>query len=177
MWAVTDLGEHMTEVDMHARTKAWRAQLRVDRIARGAEAETAVDADDLDDVELDWKEQVLSQMLGLPVAGFERLSQRLLREAGFINVTVTGRSGDGGIDGAGVYRVSLVTFPVYFQCKRYKGTVSASVVRDFRGAMVGRGEKGLLITTGRFRRTPRQKPTATACRWSNSSTVTASATC
>ena len=61
-----------------------------------------------------------------------------------------GQSGDGGIDGVGVYRVSLVSFPVYFQCKRYRGTVTAGAVRDFRGAMVGRGEKGLLITTGSF---------------------------
>lgn len=75
-----------------------------------------------------------------------------MREAGFINVTVTGQSGDGGLDGVGVYRPSLVGFRVYFQCKRYKGTVRAGAVRDFRGAMAGRGEKGLLITTGSFTR-------------------------
>ena len=84
--------------------------------------------------------------------GFERLAQRILREAGFINVTVTGKSGDGGIDGVGTYRLSLVSFPVYFQCKRYKGAVTPGAVRDFRGAMAGRGEKGLLITTGSFTR-------------------------
>jgi restriction system protein len=83
-------------------------------------------------------------------AAFERLTQRLLREAGFINVKVTGRSGDGGIDGLGVYRVSLVGFPVYFQCKRYRGSVGPGAVRDFRGAMAGRGNKGLLVTTGSF---------------------------
>lgn len=74
-----------------------------------------------------------------------------------MNVTVTGKSGDGGIDGVGVYRLSLVSFPVYFQCKRYKGTVTAGAVRDFRGAMVGRGEKGLLITTGSFTRDAQQE--------------------
>jgi restriction system protein len=79
---------------------------------------------------------------------FERLAQRLLREAGFISATVTGRTGDGGIDGLGVYRMSLVSFPVFFQCKRYRGSVGSSAVRDFRGAMAGRGDKGLLITTG-----------------------------
>ena len=81
---------------------------------------------------------------------FERLSKRLLREAGFVNVKVTGGSGDGGLDGSGVYRLSLVSFPVYFQCKRYKGTVGSGQVRDFRGAMQGRGDRGLLITTGTF---------------------------
>lgn len=81
---------------------------------------------------------------------FERLSQRLLREEGFINTQVTGRSGDGGIDGQGVYRLSLLSFQVFFQCKRYIGSVGAGAIRDFRGAMVGRGDKGLLITTGTF---------------------------
>ena len=64
--------------------------------------------------------------------------------------TVTGKSGDGGIDGLGVYRLGLVSFPVFFQCKRYQGSVGAGAVRDFRGAMAGRGDKGLLITTGSF---------------------------
>ena len=90
---------------------------------------------------------------------FERLAQRLLREAGFRNVEVLGRSGDGGLDGVGVYRPSLVSFPVYFQCKRYRGAVSAGAVRDFRGAMVGRSNRGLLITTGSFTRGARQEAT------------------
>ena len=75
----------------------------------------------------------------------------MLRESGFIQVEVTGRSGDGGIDGKGIMRLSgLLSFHVIFQCKRWQGAVSASHVRDFRGAMVGRADKGLLITTGTF---------------------------
>lgn len=72
---------------------------------------------------------------------------------------VTQKSDDGGIDGMGVYRMSLVSFPTYFQCKRYQGSVSAGTVRDFRGAMTGRGEKGLIITTGTF--SPRARDEAT----------------
>jgi restriction system protein len=69
---------------------------------------------------------------------------------------VTGRSGDGGIDGKGVVRVGgLLSFHVIFQCKRYKGTVSPAAVRDFRGAMVGCADKGLLLTTGAFSRDAR----------------------
>ncbi len=87
----------------------------------------------------------------LPAEGFERLSQRLLREAGFVQVVVTGRSGDGGIDGYGTLQVNpLVSFKVLFQCKRYTGSVSPSQVRDFRGAMSGRADKGIIITTGTF---------------------------
>ncbi len=83
-------------------------------------------------------------------SSFERLAQRLLRESGFSSAVVTGRSGDGGIDGLGVYQISLLSFPVFFQCKRYSGSIGPSAVRDFRGAMAGRGDKGLLITTGTF---------------------------
>lgn len=99
-----------------------------------------------------WRERVISTLTsqGFTPAQFERLAQRLLREADFETVTVTGRSGDQGIDGVGVYRMGLLTFPIFFQCKRYSGTVGPGEVRDFRGAMQGRGEKGLLITTGRF---------------------------
>ena len=101
-------------------------------------------------VEQSWKETLLATLTKMDPSGFERLAQRLLREAGFVSVTVTGRSGDGGIDGLGVYRVSLLSFPVFFQCKRYQGSVGSSAVRNFRGAMAGRGDKGLLITTGSF---------------------------
>ncbi|HCT85425.1 MAG TPA: restriction endonuclease [Candidatus Margulisbacteria bacterium] len=84
---------------------------------------------------------------------FERLAKRILRESGFVQVEVTGRSGDGGIDGKGIMRLSgLLSFHVIFQCKKYKGTVTASDIRDFRGAMIGRADKGLFITTGTFTR-------------------------
>jgi restriction system protein len=99
-----------------------------------------------------WKAElhkVLTKTLD-PTA-FERLVQRLLRESGFIQVEVTGRSGDGGIDGKGIAKIhGIMSFHVIFQCKRYQGVVSASEMRDFRGAMVGRADKGLFITTGSF---------------------------
>ena len=98
-----------------------------------------------------WKEQLLDILYNITPAAFERLSQRLLRESGFFQVEVTGKSGDGGIDGKGIVRVNgLLSFPVIFQCKRYKGFVTPSQIRDFRGAMQGRADKGLVITTGTF---------------------------
>jgi len=102
------------------------------------------------DESLTWIEQLLKALLAMPPASFERLCQRMLREKGFAKVEVTGRSGDGGIDGTGVLRVNLLSFQVLFQCKRWKGSVGSGVVRDFRGAMVGRADKGLIITTGAF---------------------------
>jgi len=101
----------------------------------------------------EWKEKLLTVLYNISPAAFERLAQRLLRESGFFQVEVTGKSGDGGIDGKGIVRVSgLLSFHVIFQCKRYKGSVTPSQVRDFRGAMQGRADKGLIITTGTFTR-------------------------
>ncbi len=99
-----------------------------------------------------WKGALLDILRGIKPDAFERLCQRILRESGFTKVEVTGRSGDGGIDGAGVLRVNLISFHVRFQCKRYTGSVGPREIRDFRGAMVGRADKGLFITTGRFTR-------------------------
>ena len=97
-----------------------------------------------------WKDSLLAVVRDIKPDAFERLCQRVLRQAGFVKVEVTGRSGDGGIDGAGVLRVNLLSFHVRFQCKRYAGAVSTREIRDFRGAMVGRSDKGLFLTTGVF---------------------------
>jgi len=122
-----------------------------------AERNQVDDMNDADDApaETDAWRQTLHQVLTTEIdpAPFERLVQRLLRESGFIHVEVTGRSGDGGIDGKGIARINgMLSFHVHFQCKRYQGSVSASHIRDFRGAMVGRADKGLFITTGTFTR-------------------------
>lgn len=111
----------------------------------------APDDDAQEPLPSDHRAQVLEILQALAPSGFERFCQRLLREAGFQNVVVTGRAGDGGIDGMGILRVNtLVSFKVLFQCKRFRGTVVPSQVRDFRGAMMGRADKGIILTTGRF---------------------------
>jgi len=97
------------------------------------------------------KRTLLDVLKSLSPGGFERVSQRLLRESGFERFLVTGKSGDGGIDGHGILQVNpFVSFTLLFQCKRYAGAVSASQVRDSRGAMMGRADKGIIITTGTF---------------------------
>ncbi len=118
--------------------------------------DTPNSAQDLEEPEeaSSWRAQ-LYQILTKQVdpSAFERLIQRLLRESGFVQVDVTGRTGDGGIDGKGIARIhGFMSFHVVFQCKRYQGIVSSSHIRDFRGAMVGRADKGLFITTGTFSR-------------------------
>ncbi len=177
VWSLTKVGETLNEADVRSiparvrkqfvddkRTKeAAVAAIDEKRIRETNSAEVspaaALDADDIEATEPHWKDQLLAVLRRLQSAAFERLSQRLLREAGFLKVEVTGRSGDGGIDGIGVLRVNLLSFQVLFQCKRYQGSVGSSAIRDFRGAMVGRSDKGLLITTGTF--TPDAKREAT----------------
>ncbi len=106
-----------------------------------------------------WKETLINILLKISPQDFERLAQRILRESGFTKVEITGRSGDGGIDGIGVLKVNLLSFHVLFQCKRYKGSVSSPQIRDFRGAMMGRSDKGLFITTGSFTSDARKEAT------------------
>lgn len=150
VWSVTERGRALSSAEVTAAAKAWKAEKALARRSRQVGPDEPPASED--DVVANWKDGLTSHLLAMDPDAFERLAQRLLREAGFLNVTVTGRSGDGGLDGVGVYRLSLVSFPTFFQCKRYKGSVSAGAVRDFRGAMAGRGEKGLLITTGTFTR-------------------------
>jgi restriction endonuclease Mrr len=109
--------------------------------------------------ETPWQDRLLDCLLKMKPAAFERLCQKILKESGFIKVEVTGRSGDGGIDGIGVLRLNLLSFHVFFQCKRWKGSVGASAIRDFRGAMVGRADKGLVMTTGTFTSDARKEAT------------------
>lgn len=116
----------------------------------GGEGENEIDVHEIEQ-QIDYRTGLLQRLQSLPPTGFERLCQRLLRESGFQQVYVTGKTGDGGIDGHGILEINpLVSFNVLFQCKRYQGSVSASQIRDFRGAMMGRTDKGIFITTGRF---------------------------
>lgn len=101
-----------------------------------------------------WKEKLLDILSKIDPSAFERLIQRLLRESGFYQVEVTGKTGDGGIDGKGIFRIGgLISFNVLFQCKRWTTkAVTPSDIRDFRGAMQGRADKGLFVTIGSYTR-------------------------
>jgi restriction system protein len=148
VWALTAKAKETEQVDPQDVVKTVRALHKKE----APEADPQVGTPPEVSEEEEWKQRlhaILTQKL--PPAAFERLVQRLLRESGFTQVEVTGRSGDGGIDGRGIARThGFMSFHVLFQCKRYKGSVSAGEIRDFRGAMVGRTDKGLFITTGAF---------------------------
>lgn len=167
VWSLTPTGAGYLAMDardadaaLREAEKAIRAERRRAKASAPAESVDAEDADNQVDSEgVNWNEELLSRLKAMEPTAFERLAMRLLREAGFTNVEVTRMGADEGIDGVGVYKPSLISFPIYFQCKRYKGSVGSGVVRDFRGAMAGRGEKGIVITTGTF--TPSARSEAT----------------
>lgn len=152
VWRLTEKGQHedLANLDVPALFKGVQSRFR-----SGPEQDVVVER--LEDVETAEDGFGVGQAALLPVIqslspeGFERLCQRLLREQGFQNVRVTGRSGDGGIDGEGILAINaLLSFKVLFQCKRYQGSVGAPMIRDFRGALIGKADKGILLTTGNF---------------------------
>ena len=163
VWSLTNRGRD-TALTLEAASEIFYKWVRIDDERRKAEAdpdpeEGLIDAN-LAEPTTNYRAQALEKLLKLPPSGFERLSQRLLRESGFTEVVVTGKSNDGGIDGYGVLQINpLVSFKVLFQCKRYRETVSPATVRDFRGAMTGRADKGIIITTGAFTTEARREAT------------------
>jgi len=155
VWALTALAREKRKVTPKNVVKTVReadkeaSRKKLHKTSR----ENAIELLDGNDVESDSWQEDLYYLLTQEIApdAFERLTQRLLRESGFVQVEVTGRTGDGGIDGKGIARIhGFMSFHVIFQCKKYQGSVSAGAIRDFRGAMVGRADKGLFITTGTF---------------------------
>lgn len=160
VWTLTEKARALGKVSPAQGREIYRA-VAVEFVKSRGKASSAADVKSTDEqmaptteaehTFINYKEAVAAKLLALPAAGFERFCQRLLRESGFEEVTITGRSGDGGIDGLGILQVNpLVSFKVLFQCKRYTGAVTPSQVRDFRGAMMGRADKGIIITTGSF---------------------------
>ncbi|OYW97914.1 MAG: restriction endonuclease, partial [Caulobacter vibrioides] len=161
LWVLTEEGRTALALDVPTLRKSVMDAARL-RGKAGAGSGIAEDREEIAEGSEPpplWSDRLLAVLLAMKPDAFERLCQRLLRESGFTKVDVTGRSGDGGIDGSGILRMNLVSFQVIFQCKRWQGTVGPGVVRDFRGAMVGRADKGLIITTSTFTADARKEAT------------------
>lgn len=149
VWVIIPEKQHVDSVDPQ---EVLRTVREIHRRGQTTKAPIADSDEDLPEVADNWR-AALHQILtkGMTPDGFERLVKRLLRESGFVKVEVTGRSGDRGIDGKGIIQIGgLLNFHVMFQCKRYQGSVGSSDIRDFRGALVGRADRGLFVTTGTF---------------------------
>lgn len=166
-WRLTPDGLDMTPETVERRLADYHRDRRQEKLGRAtnrqvqgvAATEARGNVDDDAAGEAAWGEELLDRLLRMSPDAFERLAQELLRSSGFEAVKVIGGSGDGGIDGTALYRFALISFPVYFQCKRHERTIGASVVRDFRGAMAGRADRGLIITTASFSRSAEREAT------------------
>lgn len=160
-WVLTDEGKSALHWDEASLKATVAAAVKIEAAAKRAAKLVNDDAPEgAPEGEFrDWRDALLTVLRAMDPAAFERLCQRLLRESGFVKVEVTGRSGDGGVDGTGILQLSLMSFHVLFQCKRYSGSVGSGAVRDFRGAMMGRTDKGLIITTGTFSPDARREAT------------------
>lgn len=162
VWALTETGQNTKEVDQE---KVKKAVVKKDKAERSkkeqkpkSEPELNEKTEELED--FNWQDTLIETMRNIHPDQFERLCQRLLRELGFVNVEVIGRTNDGGIDGKGIIKLGgVLSYHVAFQAKRYQGSVSSSVIRDFRGAMSGRADKGLILTTGSFTREAKKEAT------------------
>jgi len=153
-WKLTEKGKTTTLNEEQSR-ELFLKWVEIHAKARKEKSEKTIIEEQEDskptDFETDSNSDLLTVLQSLSPSGFEKLCRELLREHGFENVVVTGGSHDGGIDGYGTLEMNpFVSFKVLFQAKRYKGSVSRAQVGDFRNAMIGRAEKGIILTTGTF---------------------------
>lgn len=147
VWSLTQKGNYVKSVDKEEVKKAVKDIVKKELTKKNITKNELIESDQ------NWKNELIKTLKEISPDAFERLCKRLLRELGFVSVEVTGKIGDGGIDGKGILKIGgVLSFHVVFQAKRWKGTVSPSVVRDFRGAMSGTSEKGIILTTGTFSR-------------------------
>jgi len=167
-WTLTARGRNAHLGDKEAREifLKWVSIHAENRKQKRDEQEAGIDVlspeDRVEDQEDNEKLDLLSTLRSISPAGFEKVCRELLRESGFSNVEVTGGSADGGIDGFGTLEINpFVSFRVLFQCKRYArgNLVSRAQVGDFRNSMIGRAEKGIIITTSGYSNSAIQEAT------------------
>lgn len=151
VWVFTQKGLEVESVDPSEVLKHYRNFMN----------QKNSESNDIPDEDIQtWKDELMDALLEMESTGFEKLSQRVLREAGFTHVEVTGRTGDGGIDGIGIMKIGrLLSFRILFQCKRHQSSIGSTMIRDFRGALEGRADKGIFITTSRFTRDAEKEAT------------------
>ena len=163
VWSLSSQGETASDVDpdeivRHVVQRYKQLKADPSRSQEEGKEDFGGEKDGPLEQEVDWKEGLLETLLEMDSSAFERLCQRVLRESGFIEVKVTGKAGDGGIDGEGIIRIAgIASFRVVFQCKRYRGTVGPAIVRELRGSMGMHADKGLLITTGSFTKSAQEE--------------------
>lgn len=162
VWTLTENGQKTEKVDQDKVKKVVLKKDKEQRInkRKSGKGEPNLENKTKEVEEFGWRDKLIGTTKSIKPDQFERLCQRLLRELGFVNIDVTGRTNDGGIDGKGIIKLGgVLSYHIVFQAKRYQGSVSSSTIRDFRGAMSGRADKGLVLTTGSFTREAKKEAT------------------
>ena len=112
VWALTPKGIKKDRIDQHEAKRIVK-DLSGGRTDKPLGADSIAESEEIS--ELTWEEELIDVLKKIEPDAFERLSQRLLRELGFTNVEVTGKSGDGGIDGVGAIKIGgVLSFHVVF---------------------------------------------------------------
>jgi restriction system protein len=96
-------------------------------------------------------QELLSEILNKPPGFFEKLVVDLLVKMGYGSGIVTGKVGDGGIDGL-IAEDKLGFSSICIQAKRYdtKTVIGSPEIQRFKGAILDKTEKGLFVTTAKF---------------------------
>ena len=95
--------------------------------------------------------EILESVKDISPAEFEKLVVELLKGMGYGDGKVTGKSGDGGIDGV-LNQDALGMEKIYIQAKRFDyAQVGEPEIRNFSGSLDPHGAtKGIFITTSSF---------------------------
>jgi restriction system protein len=151
VWTLTEAGRQ-TKLDHDSALRLFESIAKSFRNKQGdAELVDEPPAPEEKPEEQSFRDEMVRILHALSPDGFERLCKLILREVGFEEVTVTGQTSDGGIDGFGLFRTNrLITDRVLFQCKRHTKQVSPAYIREFRGAMANRANRGIFLATSTF---------------------------
>ena len=97
------------------------------------------------------QDRMLLWLRECPPSRFEEIVVELCVRLGLAkHGEVTGRTSDGGIDGA-LYEDRIGLGVIYLQAKRWNRPVGRPEIQQFAGALTGRGVgRGIFLTTSRF---------------------------
>ena len=177
VWALTPKGQALETVDYkfvvnEVRRLSCLTLSHVIPVNVGAD-EPVADGVDVPDEIQSWRDKLRNVLYNLPPAAFERLTQRLLRESGFTQVEVTGRTGDGGIDGTGIIKLNgIVSFHMLSSANAIGAPCPPGKCATFAAPCRGAPTRGCSSRPAALPPRPSMRPTGWERRPSTSSTAT-----
>lgn len=97
------------------------------------------------------RESLLELLLEMDPIALEHLIKRLLEEMDYQNVTVTARSGDGGVDVVADIELGITSVREVVQVKRHRRAIQRKDLDALRGSLYRfNAVRGTIVTTARF---------------------------